>query len=107
MALRLTLNPYQSSEQRQRGWTLLNKVPSQFTWDLIGASLAMLIINSVRVAFDTKYYILSCAEHSKVDWIHAEAGTMDSQTYERESNCATGRAKTGREKWKNSQGIAP
>ena len=75
--LRLTLNPYQSSDQRQHGWILLKNVPSQFTWDLIGASLAMLIINSVRVAFDTEYYILSwCRAFKSRLGFTPRAGTM-------------------------------
>lgn len=99
--LRLVVSSNPSSEQSLRGRVLLKKVPLKVAWDLIGASLSMLIINSIRVTFDTEYYILSRAEHSKVDWDHAEKGTIGSEDYRYDSDDATGRAKTGREKWKN------
>ena len=98
MDLDLFSNP--SSEQSLRGRALLKKVPWHLGWDLIGASLAMLIINSIRVTFDTEYYILSRKEHSKVDSNHVEAGTIGTEDYRHASNYATGRAKTGRSRRK-------
>ena len=97
MDLDLFSNP--SSEQSLRGRALLKKVPFQALDAFLG-SLTLLIINSIRVTFDTEYYILSRKEHSKVDWNHVEAGTIGTEDYRHASNYATGRAKTGRSRWK-------
>ncbi|VHN99708.1 hypothetical protein [Candidatus Rhabdochlamydia sp. T3358] len=103
---RLTLNPYQSSEQRQRGWTLLKKVPSQVGWNLIGVSLITFMISTFLISFDPEFYILVSTEEAKINWIHAEKGTLNIEEHDYDFRNVTSEGKTGREKWKNSQGIA-
>ncbi|VHO03602.1 hypothetical protein [Candidatus Rhabdochlamydia sp. T3358] len=98
--LRLTLNPYQSSDQRQHGWILLKNVRYK-ALDLIGDILFGIVIGPIWISIDSKFYILLFAERAKVDWIHAEAGTIDTKAHDQALEATFSEAKHGQEKWKN------
>lgn len=99
--LKLTLNPYQSVEQRQYGWTLLKNVPYK-SLNVIGSIIFGTVIAPIWIAIDSNFYILLFTEQAKVDWTHADRDTIGTQehTYDLEEG-AMSKAKHGQKNWKN------
>ncbi|MGB7127713.1 MAG: hypothetical protein WBD50_01305 [Candidatus Rhabdochlamydia sp.] len=68
---------------------------------MIGGIALGIIISPIWISIDTEFYILLFTEQTKVNWIHAEAGTIDTEAHEKASEDTFSEAKHGREKWKN------
>lgn len=74
--LRFTINSYQSPEQRHHRWILLKNVPCKGL-HLIESILFGLVIGPIWISIDAEHYILENTERAKVDWKHADRGTID------------------------------
>ncbi len=98
--LRLTLNPYQSSDQRQHGWILLKNVRYKGSC-LIGGILFGIVIGPIWIAIDPAFYILKTTAQTEVNQTYAELDKIGSEVHEKASEDTFSKAKHGQEKWKN------
>jgi hypothetical protein len=97
---RLIFNPYQASKQRQHGWTLLKNVRYK-ALGLVAGILFGVVIGPLWIAIDSKFYILLFTEQAKVNWLHAKAGTIDTEEHKWDLEGAMSKAKHGQKDWKN------
>ncbi|QZA58218.1 hypothetical protein [Candidatus Rhabdochlamydia porcellionis] len=69
---------------------------------MIGSIIFGTVTAPAWIAIDANFYILFFTEQAKADWIHAKAGTIDTQEHIYDLNeGAISKAKHGHEKWKN------
>ena len=81
------------------GGPLLN-IPSKGL-QLIGGIALGLIISPIWISIDANFYILLFTEQTKINWIHAEAGTIDTEIYKQDLEDTFSSAKRGHKNWKN------
>ena len=98
--LGLVLSSAPSSENRAYGWSLLKRVPEQGLNIL--AIFPGLLIDPVIIFREPKFYILTHAEHIKVAFRHAKAGTIGNQDYKKDSQNAIGMAKEKLIEWQEA-----
>ena len=68
---------------------------------LIGSIIFGLVIGPLWISIDAEHYILENTERAKVDWKHADRGTIDSEDHKYDLEGAVSEGNTGRKKWKN------
>lgn len=78
--LRLTLNPYQSPEQRQYGWTLLKNIHCK-AFGVIGSIIVGTVLHPIMIVIDPKSYILSCTHTTRINLIYAEEGGFGTEDH--------------------------
>lgn len=79
--LGLIFSSYPSSEQSLHGQALLKRVPWQVL-NLIGGLVIGIIVGPIWISINPESYILLFKRQARVDFIHSEAGTIDTETYQ-------------------------
>ncbi len=80
------------SEENTRGWQMLKQTPKQGGKAILVVLVSL--INLFVVAFDPKFYILSNTAQARVDFDHLQAGTIDSEDHEIDSEESIGKVKS-------------
>lgn len=80
-----------SSSDNRYTWNPLAQAIKQ-TGDII-AIVPSILVESIVIAGDPRFYIAMHAESVKVDIAHLEAGTLNTEEHKRDSDYAIGRAK--------------